>query len=234
MTRKSNSATRLSEMAIEQIKELIVKQNLGPGSKLLSERRLADTLEVGRSSVREALRTLEIMGLVEVQPGKGAFVKALTGDLFAPLSELLHDERESLYHHFEARMMLEPTTAALAARRASETAVGLLHRNIQIYTNHLEQDNPVGLIRADIQFHRLVAKATGNRTLEGCMNAISRHDFRGWNAGLRTKRRRLRTVNEHARIVEAITNGDDKKAREAMRGHLMAAKRNLGLMKKPK
>ena len=92
--------TRLSEAAIEQIKELIVSENLEPGSKLPSERDLVEALGVGRSSIREALRILEIMGLVEVLPGKGAFVKALTGDLFMPLSELLSTHQESLHHHF--------------------------------------------------------------------------------------------------------------------------------------
>jgi GntR family transcriptional repressor for pyruvate dehydrogenase complex len=232
MPRSSTSRTRLSEMAIEKIKEIIVSQNMGPGSKLPSERHLVDALGVGRSSVREALRILEIMGLVEVQPGKGAFVKALTGDLFMPLSDLLHNERESLQHHFEARMVLEPTAAALAAKRASGAEVAQLRKNIQTFQDNLASNNLVGLIRADIQFHRLVANATENRTIEVCMNTITRHDFRGWKAALRTQSRPMKTINEHSRIVEAIAQGDDKKARAAMRNHLMAAKRNLGLLNK--
>ena len=231
MSKKMNVSARLSEMAIEQIKELIVSQNMGPGSKLPSERDLAETLQVGRSSIREALRILEIMGLVEVQPGKGAFVKALTGDLFMPLSDLLHNEKETLHHHFEARMVLEPTAAALAAKRATKAEVEQLRKNIRTFKNNLEQNNLVGLIRADIQFHRLVANATENRTIEVCMNTITRHDFHGWKAALRTQSRPHKTVNEHSRIVEAIAAGDDKKARAAMRSHLMAAKRNLGLSK---
>ena len=87
--------TRLSEAAIEQIKGLIVSENLEPGTKLPSERKLVEALGVGRSSIREALRILEIMGLVEVLPGKGAFVKALTGDLFIPLSDMVSDHKKS-------------------------------------------------------------------------------------------------------------------------------------------
>jgi GntR family transcriptional repressor for pyruvate dehydrogenase complex len=223
------SKTRLSEAAIEQIKELIVSENLGPGSKLPSERHLVEALGVGRSSIREALRIMEIMGLVEVRPGKGAFVKALTGDLFMPLSSLLRTEKESLHHHFEARMVLEPAAAGLAAQRATPEEVNRLRKNLESYKENLAQENLVGLIRADIQFHRLVANATENRTIEILMNTITRHDFHGWKAALRTKNRPLKTVTEHNRIIEAIAVGDEKKARKAMHSHLLAARRNLGL-----
>ena len=208
----------------QQITELIVSENLEPGSKLPSERDLVEALNVGRSSIREALRILEIMGLVEVLPGKGAFVKAITGDLFMPLSELLSTQQESLHHHFEARMVLEPAAAALAARRASRKEVASLRKNMESF-----KENLVGLIRADIQFHRLVANATENRTIAILMNTITRHDFHGWKAALRTTNRPHKTVDEHNRIIEAIATRDDKKARSAMRSHLLAARRNLGL-----
>lgn len=221
--------TRLSEAAIEQIKELILSENLEPGSKLPSERDLVEALSVGRSSIREALRILEIMGLVEVRPGKGVFVKALTGDLFMPLAEVLNTDGESLQSHFESRMVLEPAAAALAARRASARQVEQLRKNIGAYKKNLAQENLVGLIRADIQFHRLVANATENRTIEILMNTITRYDFHGWKAALRTKDRPRKTVAEHNRIIEAIAAKDEKAARNAMRSHLLAARRNLGL-----
>ncbi len=221
--------TRLSEAAIEQIKKLIVSENLEPGSKLPSERDLVEALNVGRSSVREALRILEIMGLVEVKPGKGAFVKALTGDLFLPLSEVVSNEKESLQHHFEARLVLEPAAASLAAKRASAKDVALLRKNLDYFQRNLEEGNLVGMIRVDIQFHRLVANATENRTIEVLMNTITRYDFHGWKATLRTNKRPNKTVVEHGRIIDAIAAGDEKKASSAMRSHLRAAVRNLGL-----
>jgi len=224
--------TRLSEAAIEQIKDLIVSEDLEPGAKLPSERDLVEALGVGRSSIREALRILEIMGLVEVLPGKGAFVKALTGDLFIPLSELLTTQKESLQHHFEARMVLEPAAAALAAKRAPAKEVVRLRKNMEAFEENLDQENLVGLIRTDIEFHRLVANATENRTIAVLMNTITRHDFHGWKAALRTSKRPQKTVAEHKRIIEAIATGDEKKARSAMRSHLLAAQRNIWLTQK--
>jgi GntR family transcriptional repressor for pyruvate dehydrogenase complex len=231
MPLKPITKVRLSEAAIEQIKELIVSENLEPGSQLPSERDLVEALGVGRSSIREALRILEIMGLVEVLPGKGAFVKALTGDLFMPLPELLSSQKESLKHHFEARMVLEPAAAALAARRASRDEINRLRKNLENFKENLAGENLIGLIRIDIQFHRLVANATENRTIEVLMNTITRHDFHGWKATLRTYKRPHKTVTEHNQIIEAVSAGDEKKARSAMRSHLLAAQRNIGLIR---
>ena len=227
MTLKPITRTRLSEAAIEQIKELIVKNNLEPGSKLPSERHLVDAFGISRSCIREALRMLEIMGLVEVKPGKGAYVKGLTGDLFMPLSTLLSKHSETLHHHFEARLMLEPAAAALAAERASETDIRRLREVLGAFQENLEKNNLVALIRADIEFHRLIANATNNRTIEILMNTITRHDFNGWKMALRTKKRPANTVVEHGKIFDAIAAGDEKRAKSAMRSHLKAAVRNL-------
>jgi GntR family transcriptional regulator, transcriptional repressor for pyruvate dehydrogenase complex len=221
--------TRLSEAAIEQIKQYIVNENLEPGSRLPSERTLVEALGVGRSSIREALRILEIMGLVEVLPGKGVFVKALTGDLFMPLSDVLYTQGETLFHHFEARMVLEPAAAALAAKRATATDIDKMYKNLERFKQNLASENLVGLIQSDILFHRIVANATENRTIEILMNTITRHDFQGWKASLRTKDRPLKTVSEHKKVIEAIAARDEKAARKAMHAHLSAARKNLGL-----
>ena len=101
-----------------------------------------------------------------------------------------------------------------------------MRRNLENF-----KENLVGLIRVDIEFHRLVANATDNQTIAVLMNTITRHDFHGWKAALRTSNWPRKTVTEHGRILESIASGDEKKARNAMRSHLMAAQRNLGLLK---
>jgi GntR family transcriptional repressor for pyruvate dehydrogenase complex len=227
MTLKPITKTRISEEAIEQIKALIVSKNLEPGAKLPSERDLVTALGISRSSIREALRMLEIMGLVEVKPGKGVYVKVLSGDLFIPLSSLLSTHKETLQHHFEARLVLEPAAAALAARRASRNDIRQMNKVLNAFQKHLDGNNLVALIRSDILFHRLIANATNNRTIEILMNTITRHDFIGWKMSLRTKKRPLNTVKEHRKIFDAIVAGDDKKAKSAMRSHLKAAIKNL-------
>ena len=95
------------------------------------------------------------------------------------------------------------------------------------FQKHVDEDNLVAIIRGDIEFHRLIANATNNRTIEIVMNTITRHDFDGWKMALRTKRRPVDTIPEHEKIFDAIAAGDEKKAKSAMRSHLKAAIRNL-------
>jgi DNA-binding FadR family transcriptional regulator len=146
-----------------------------------------------------------------------------------PLSEVLNTQGESLFHHFEARMVLEPAAAALAAKRAGIKDIDQLYKNIESFKQNLSSENLVGLIKCDIQFHRLVANATENRTIEILMNTITRYDFQGWKASLRAKDRPLKTVDEHKCIIDAIAARDEKKAHKAMHDHLSAARKNLGL-----
>jgi DNA-binding FadR family transcriptional regulator len=146
-----------------------------------------------------------------------------------PLSDVLNTQGESLFHHFEARMVLEPAAAALAAKRCTPKDVDQLNKNLKIFKKNLASENLVGLIQADIQFHRLVANATENKTIEILMNTITRHDFQGWKASLRTKNRPIKTVDEHKKVIEAIAARDEKQAYKAMHAHLSAARKNLGL-----
>jgi DNA-binding FadR family transcriptional regulator len=219
--------SRLSEAAIEQIKDLIVGQKLQPGSKLPSERELVRDLRISRASVREALRILEIMGLVEVSPGKGSYVKELTGDLFIPLSTWLSTHKETLNNHFEARLVLEPAAAGFAALRASENDIWKLSRSLAAFKEKLGEDDIVGLINLDIQFHGLIGAATGNKTLKLLMDTITRFLFDGWKATLRVQGRPRKTVTEHEKILTAIMQGDEKQARLAMERHLRHAIQNL-------
>ena len=224
---KPIAKSRLSEAAIEQIKELIVTQRLQPGSKLPSERELVRDLRISRASVREALRILEIMGLVEVSPGKGSYVKGLTGDLFIPLPTWLSTHKEALNNHFEARLVLEPAAAGFAALRASENDIWKLERALAAFEEKVEQDDIVALISLDIQFHGLIGAATGNKTIKLLMDTITRFLFEGWKATLRVKGRPRKTVTEHKKILNAIVERDEKQAKLAMERHLRHAVQNL-------
>ena len=146
------SRKRLSESAINQIKDFIIQNGLGPGAKLPSERDLCNRLQISRASLREAIRILEIMGLVEVLPGKGIYVKDLTGDLFVPLPTWVSDYRDTIHKHFEARLILEPEIAALAARRAGPADIDRIRANIELQGS-LPESEMAAIIQTDIDFH---------------------------------------------------------------------------------
>jgi GntR family transcriptional repressor for pyruvate dehydrogenase complex len=227
MKLKPVTKSRLSEAAIAQIKDLISSNKLAPESKLPSERELVHQLRISRTSVREALRMLEIMGLVEVKPGKGAYVKEVAGDLFLPLPRFVSLHKETLQNHFEARLVLEPAAAAFAARRGTRADTQRLKACLGEFQSRLEDQDLVGMIRADIQFHRLIAAATGNKTIKLLMDTITKYLFDGWKATLRIEGRPQKTIQEHSRILEAILVRDEGRAKRAMRNHLMNAVRNL-------
>ncbi len=205
MSLKPITKSRLSEAAVEQIKELILTEKKKPGSKLPSERELVSQLQISRNSVREALRMLEIMGLVEVKPGKGTYVKGLSGDLFSPLPTWLAAHKETLHNQFEARLILEPAAAEFAALRATPSDISRLKEALTVFKQKLAENDIVGLIIADIRFHSLIGAATGNKTIEMLTDTITRLLFDGWKAALRVEGRPRKTVREHNKILEAIS-----------------------------
>src|SRR5438477_1312115 len=122
-------STRIYEEIVRQIKAMIAEGRLKSGDQLPPERDLAEKFLVSRTSVREALRALESVGLIEIRPGEGTFVKEVSVEaLVEPLALVLLSQREMIGDLFEARRMLEPVIAGLAARRASREEVTEMER----------------------------------------------------------------------------------------------------------
>lgn len=217
---------RLSEYVMDEIKNFILHNNLQEGSSLPSERDLLTKLQVSRGTLREALRILEISGLVEVKPGKGAFVRELTSDLVVPLPLWVSRNRDAIYKHFEARLILEPEIAALAARHATEEDIRKMEQNI-MFQKSLPESEVVSMIRADIEFHCLLAESGKNETIEMLMNSLARISFQGWKAAIRVKGRNETAVQEHAQLVRMLAKGDEEGARSAMREHMLESIRML-------
>lgn len=213
---------RLSESAIDEIKDFIMSNKLKEGEQLPSERVLVQKLEISRSSIREALRMLEITGLVEVKPGRGIFVRDLTGDIFTPLSSWVSNNKDAIYKHFEARLILEPEIAALAARRISEKDIRRIEENIKLQKGYAENE-VVSIIRADIEFHRLVAESAKNETITMLMHSLAKISFQGWKAALRVKGRNETACREHIELVGLLAKGDEKGSRKTMREHMLGS-----------
>ena len=227
MKLKPITKARLSQAVVEQIRELIDSNGMKPGDKLSSERELGNKLQISRTSVREALRMLEIMGLVEVKPGKGAYVRELTSDLTIPLTSWISGHKESLRNFFEVRLALEPAAAGLAALRASPKDIRKLKEKIAEFEDSLAREDLIGIIQADIGFHRIIGEATKNKTMQLFTDTISRLLIDSWKATLRVDKRPQKTVLEHGQILQAIINGEEIKAKKAMTRHLRKGLDNL-------
>lgn len=224
---------RLSQVAMERIKEYIAQRNLQPGDQLPSERQLSEALDISRNSVREALRILEIMGIIEVKPGSGSYVQAPATDVADSLDAWLPKNYETLREHYEIRQLLEPRAASLAAEKATSETVEALQEQISNFAVSAEADDLAGMILADAEFHRILAQATQNRLLSFLMDTISRYLHEGWKGVLPIPGRADNTIREHEHIVQAIEDKDPAAAKRAMEVHLANAVRDLEKAHKP-
>jgi len=193
---------KIYEEIIEQIKQLILDGHLKPGDKLPSERNLVDSFKVSRSSIREALSALEMMGLVEVRTGEGAYIRRLQANsLNTSFHWLLSLERESVLELLEVRKMIE----VQAVRYATE----------RITNEELEQlEKILSTMRFD-----------SNKITIRLMDTIADH----LQHLIRISRPKLYEdkytpellYQEHADIYEAIKGRDLQKAKENMLKHLL-------------
>ncbi len=217
--------TRLYEDVVAQIQRLVRTKKLSPGDRLPSERELAAALGIGRTSVREALRTLDSMGLIEVRSGQGAFLRNIGLDPYLAtiresLSFLLDVKEESLVELWEVRQGLEEQIAPLAARRREGSHLAKLRRLTEEMREGL--DGPDTVIRSGIAFHRTLAEAAGNAVLLTVWEAI---------AGLIEKSQRrivgipgqaAQALAKHEALLRAVEEGDGAAARRAMQAHMEA------------
>lgn len=214
---------RLSEMVVDAIREMIREKAMKPGDKLPSENELTKELQVSRSSVREAVRILEVTGVLAVQQGKGIFITDPLQREFDGVHSWYEDNEESLCEHFEIRILIEPHACELAARKADTKIKRKLHLAYEKFLLAYEENNMQQMIKSDSELHHLIAKATRNRTLTIIMETMAKVLTEGWITSLHTPGRIESTLREHKLIIDAIDAGDAEKARDAMKLHLEKA-----------
>jgi DNA-binding GntR family transcriptional regulator len=196
----------LSDAAYYRIRDLIVSLELQPGS-IVNERELMERLGLGRTPVREALRTLAQERLVDVYPRRGIFVSSVNARDLASLSEV--------------RAELESHAAALAAARATaeeRTGADELIRDLERTAGERDERK---LIDLDQRIHRHVYRCTHNSYLEATLNEYYVLTLRIWFLALDRVARLDDAVLEHRELLEAIRDGDGARAEDAMRRHVL-------------
>ncbi len=213
---------RLSQMVTDAIKDIIIEENLKPGDKLYSEHQLTQKLEVSRSSIREAIRILEVTGYVKAEQGKGIFITDHEEGQHT-VKQWVVDNDDLLREHFEIRLLMEPHAARMAAEKATCKDLEGLEQVYAEFCTFLEQGKISKAISCDSEFHLLVAKMTRNRTLSVLMKTMAQSLNEGWIASLNTPGRLERTVEEHLLLLQAIKDHEPEKAAQAMTAHLQNA-----------
>jgi GntR family transcriptional repressor for pyruvate dehydrogenase complex len=209
---------KVYEEVAKQIERLILKK-LKPGDKLPSERELAELLQVSRSSIRDAIRGLELVGLVEPRQGAGTIVRERTAEsLVNPFTNALERRQELVTELLDFRKMLEPPLAARAATHASAEDISEMEEILQRQEEKQDQGNVA--IAEDAEFHYSIALASGNsvvlKVIDTLMDLL--RDTR--EQSLQVLGRSQKSLAGHRRILAAIKRHDAEAAKAAMRRHI--------------
>lgn len=214
-------STRIYEEIIRQIKAMIAEGRLKSGDQLPPERDLAEKFLVSRTSVREALRALESVGLIEIRPGEGTFVREISVEaLVEPLALVLLSQREMIGELFEARRLLEPAIAGLAARRATRDEVQEMERILDEQAKAIAAGN-TGLAQ-DAAFHVAIGTAAHNRAITRIVHAVMDLLAQSREESISTPGRPTRSHEDHRRILDAVRAGNAAGAERAMLDHVVA------------
>ena len=218
--------TRIYEDVVSQIHELIKDGRLKAGDQLPSERELAETFKVSRTSVREALRALETQGLMVTRTGMGTFVADLpTESLVELLAKLLIEAKDALADIFEMRKLIEPQIAALAAERASKRDVERMREILRKQREQISQGVMAG--EADAGFHFSIGQATQNQALQKLVSGLMELLSHSREESLQTPGRSVASLASHTRILSAIEDHDKGRARKAMLHHIEKVEQNI-------
>jgi DNA-binding FadR family transcriptional regulator len=198
---------------------MILSGRLKPGEKLPSERELGESLGISRPTVRESIRSLVAMNILETVHGRGTYVASLdTEDLMQPLHFVLSMAWGALQELFEARLLLEPDIAALAAERATDAEIMELRNCVE--QTHAASHETEHLLDLDVRLHRLIAEASHNNLLLGLMTSLSSLGVESRAMTVQIPGLPQKTARDHAGIVEAIASRQPEVAREMMAKHL--------------
>ncbi|MEE9125246.1 MAG: FadR/GntR family transcriptional regulator [candidate division NC10 bacterium] len=225
MILKAVKKTRIYQDIVAQLKELIAEGKLKPGDQLPSERELSEMFQVSRASVREAIRALESMGFIEIRQGEGTYIASSVETLLASVASALLHQRDPLLQVFEARKILEPAIAALAAERATAEDVGDLEAILAEQADQVAKGETG--VEADTRFHSTLAEAAKNEVLLRLNEAIVDNLRETRLRSLQTEGRPPRSLAGHREILAAIGSKDPARAQAAMLNHLETIEHNV-------
>jgi GntR family transcriptional repressor for pyruvate dehydrogenase complex len=232
--------TKIYEEIVEKIKDMIKDNRLKSGEKLPGERELAEVFRVSRSSVREALRSLETHGFLESRQGDGTYIARQPVDsLVSPLASFILTEKDGQMDLFEMRRMIEPHVAYLAAQRATLEEIDMMGEALELQEEEIAQGGTGTEI--DKTFHYLMAKATKNKLFVRITDSIMDLLAESRDRYLQVEGRPEKSIARHRQLLEAVKEGNPERAAQIMREHLVdienilfAAQRKEGFTKTAK
>lgn len=217
----------VTDEAIEKIKAMIVSGELSPGDRLPPEKELSERLGLSRNSMREAVKALEVIRVLDVRRGDGTYVTSLEPHLLLEAISFvadMHDD-DSLLEIFAVRRMLESQATGLAATLGTDDDLQALREEVDNVDAAVSIDD---LVAHDIRFHREIVRMAGNSYLASLIESLSGQTVRArvWR-GLTEQGAVERTLSEHRAIAEAIAQHDSNLATSLATAHIAGVERWL-------
>lgn len=220
------SRKAVSELVVQRILDLIKNGQLTPGEKLPSERDLSGILDVSRPTVREALRALSILGVLEIRHGGGVFVTSLeASELLNPLDFFVSLNAQNMAELFDARIEYEPMIAALAAKKISTTDLDYLQELLD--AQMADPDNADTFHNTDVEFHKTLLDASGNVFLSRIGKMLQVLGDQARRAFQKEVQVRHQSIADHQVIMAALHARDPNAAKIAMRQHMINVRNAL-------
>jgi len=230
---KSARSRKASEHIVEQIRKAIFQGRLRPGDRLPSETHLMESFQVSKATLREALRALEFLGFLEIRKGAtgGAFVTKVdvekARDLFL---NFLHFQDLSLKDLSEVRLILEPYVAEKSATVITHEDLDRLKELNEECDLVLQGRSHADLRRNEIEFHRIIGRATGNPILSFILEFVENLLVDAKEVLRPDEDFSRRVLMAHRRIVEALSQRDPERARQEMASHVKEVEEDLSAL----
>ena len=230
---KKVERVRIFDQAVVQLRTAILDGQYLPGSRLPTEQELCEVMEVGRSTIREAMRVLEAEGLIQVRRGSGAYV---TGQLnpLATRGEILGwmaQRKESVLQILEVRESIEWLTTSLAATAPTPELVDQLQEIVRLQKEECDKRDGEPDIDAladlDIEFHLAISEAGGNDIAHEIVTHVVPAFSDANRAFLWAGQGGTTSIEEHQAIVDAIASGNQSAAEKAMREHIVRVRDDI-------
>jgi GntR family transcriptional repressor for pyruvate dehydrogenase complex len=210
----------LTDEAIEKIKQMIVSGRVRPGEKLPREADLAAELGLSRNSLREAVKALSLINVLDVRQGDGTYATSLAPSLLLEALSFIVDfhRDDTVLEFLEVRRILEPAATAMAAMKMANEDLADLERIL----DSVDVNSPVeNFVAADLEFHKKIALGSGNTVLASLVDNMSMPTARArvWR-GMTEPHALERTLGEHRAIYQAIANRDPDLARSWAAVHI--------------
>lgn len=216
----------LIDSIVEEIKDKILSGEYKDGDMLESQDMMAKSMNISRPSLREALRRLQLMGLIEFKHGKGTFVKTLQPqDYMSPISAFLPIDKKTAFEILEARLYLEGSVAALAAEMSTDDDIQELEKSYKVMESVASKLDVDTYVELDLKFHMLVAQACKNRIMIQVVRIIRGLHYKQLKRVFNADMDQVKNIFEHGlkfhwEIIESLREHDAKKARKIMEDHI--------------